>query len=152
MRYRRSSVKTKSLLGNIFARKERMVTFIQPNDSMVTSILYIYKTHHCELQGLRICMGSQFRIHNIVLSCTFTGRNEVVAKVMFLLVSVVLLGGGGGGCYPSMYCRWYPSMPCRFPGPHPRGSLGGSVRGVSRSTTKGEVEGDQVQAHSQGGS
>ena len=26
----------------------------------------------------------------------FTGRNEVVAKVMFLLVSVILLTGGGG--------------------------------------------------------
>ena len=25
----------------------------------------------------------------------FTGRNEVVAKVMFLLVSVILLAGGG---------------------------------------------------------
>ena len=25
----------------------------------------------------------------------FTGRNEVVAKVMFLLVSVILLTGGG---------------------------------------------------------
>ena len=24
---------------------------------------------------------------------------------------------GGGGCYPSMHCRWYPSMPCsRSPG------------------------------------
>ena len=26
----------------------------------------------------------------------FTGRNEVVAKVMFLHVSVILLTGGGG--------------------------------------------------------
>ena len=32
------------------------------------------------------------------------------------------------------------------------GSLGGSGRGVSRPTPKGEVEGDLVQAHSQGGS
>ena len=71
MRYRRSSVKTKSLLGNIFARKERMVTFIQPNNSMITSILYIYKTRHYELQGLWICMESQFGINNIVLSCIF---------------------------------------------------------------------------------
>ena len=46
---------------------------------------------------------------------------------MFLLVSVILLTGGWvlsqhalqqvSGvcvcvCYPSMYCRWYPSMPC----------------------------------------
>ena len=31
-------------------------------------------------------------------------------------------------------------MPCRFPGPCPRGSLGGSGWGVSRPTPKGEVE------------
>ena len=47
--------------------------------------------------------------------------------------------GGGSG----------PSMPYRFLGPHPRGKL----RGVwSRPTSKGEVEGDLVQAHTQGGS
>ena len=40
---------------------------------------------------------------------------------------------GGGG--------WYPSMPCRFPGPHPGGMLRGLSRGVSRPTPKGEVEG-----------
>ena len=35
--------------------------------------------------------------------------------------------------------RWYPSMACRFPGPHPSGKL----RGIwSRCTPKGEVEGD----------
>ena len=46
-----------------------------------------------------------------------TGRNEVVAKVMFLHVPVILLTVVGGGCYPSMLCRWYPSMPCsRSPG------------------------------------
>ena len=34
------------------------------------------------------------------------------------------------------------------PGPHPRGKL----RGIrSRPTPKGEIEGDQVQAHTQGG-
>ena len=39
---------------------------------------------------------------------------KFVAKVMFLLVSVILLMEG---CYPSMHCRWYPSMPCsRSPG------------------------------------
>ena len=38
---------------------------------------------------------------------------------------------------------WYPSMPCRFPGPHPGGKLRGSCQGVvSRPTPKGEVEGD----------
>ena len=35
-------------------------------------------------------------------------------KVMFLHVCVILFTGG---CYPSMHCRWYPSMPCsRSPG------------------------------------
>ena len=29
------------------------------------------------------------------ISIVITGRNEVVAKVMFLLVSVILLTGGG---------------------------------------------------------
>ena len=46
-------------------------------------------------------------------------------------------------------------MPCRFPGPHPRGQFRGiwpGGRGVSRPTPKGEVEGDLVQAHTQEGS
>ena len=72
-----------------------------------------------------------------------------------------------GGYYPSMHCRWYPSMPCsRSPGPHQRGKWrgiwsrpttkgklrgiwsrptpwGGALRGIwSRPTPKGEVEGD----------
>ena len=44
-------------------------------------------------------------------------------------------------------------MPCRFPGPLTREKfrgLGGSGWGVSRPTPKGEVEGDLVQAHTQG--
>ena len=37
---------------------------------------------------------------------------------------------------------------CPYPGPHPRGKL----RGIrSRPTPKGEIEGDQIQAHTQGG-
>ena len=49
---------------------------------------------------------------------------------------------------------WYPSMSCRFPGPHPGGKLRGLARrGVSRPTPKGEVEGfglGGLQAHTQG--
>ena len=55
-------------------------------------------------------------------------------------------------------------MPCRFPGPHPRGKFRGiwpggppgphprgKLRGIwSRPTPKGEVEGDLVQAHTEG--
>ena len=32
--------------------------------------------------------------------------------------------------------RWYPSMPSRSPGPHPRGRLRGLVRGLSRPTPR----------------
>ena len=73
---------------------------------------------------------------------------------------MILFGGGGAipaciaGCIPAYLAAglggggWYPSMPCRFPGPQPRGKL----RGIwSRPTAKGEVEGDLVQAHTQGG-
>ena len=46
----------------------------------------------------------------------------------------------GGVCYPSMHCRWYPSMPCS------RSLMGGVVSQhalqVSRPTPKEEVEGD----------
>ena len=34
----------------------------------------------------------------------------------------------------------YPSMPCRFPGPQPGGSLRGLAGGVSRPTPRGELE------------
>ena len=40
----------------------------------------------------------------------FTGRNEVVAKVMFLLVSVILSTGGGGG-----FCLKETPLPRRHP-------------------------------------
>ena len=32
---------------------------------------------------------------------------------------------------------WYPSIPCRFPGPHPGGKLRGLARGVFRPTPGG---------------
>ena len=106
-----------------------------------------------------------------------TGRNEVVAKVMFLLVSVILSTGGSAsvhaGILPHPQRRRHP-LPCQgdppdqgdppaketplprrppcqgYPlsGPHPMGKL----RGIrSRPTPKGEIEGDQIQAHTQGG-
>ena len=40
---------------------------------------------------------------------------------MFLHVSVILFTAGV--CYPSMHCRWYPSMPCRRGVPTPGGCL-----------------------------
>ena len=49
---------------------------------------------------------------------------------------------------------WYPSMPCRFPGPQPGRIVEWSGWGVSRPTPKGEVVGSAlggVQAHTWGG-
>ena len=47
----------------------------------------------------------------------------------------------------------YPSMPCRFPGPHPEGSLRGLAWGGLQVHTQGEVEGSGLegclQAHTQ---
>ena len=72
--------------------------------------------------------------------------NEVWGKAICLQVCV-WTQGVGRGCYPSMHCRWYPSMPCNRswwglqahtqggcgggsgPGPQPRGSWGGSGPG-----------------------
>ena len=138
-----------------------------------------------------------------------TGRNEVVAKVMSLLVSVILSTGGVclSACWdtatppkkeappgqgdplpirppcqetplprrppkrrpPAKETLWKENPPKRRhspkkeepptketppkkegppPGPHPRGKL----RGIrSRPTSKGEIDGDQIQAHTQGG-
>ena len=64
--------------------------------------------------------------------------NEVWGKVIFSEACVknsVHRGGGGfpagiAGSIPAclaagLHGWWYPSMPCRFPGPHPRGKLRG---------------------------
>ena len=102
--------------------------------------------------------------------------HEVVAKVIILLVSVTLSKGGGSA---SVYAGILPPpakeappaketpLPRRQPpaketpqkeappaketpplGPHPRGKLIG-IR--SRPTLEGEIEEDQIQAHTQGG-
>ena len=78
-------------------------------------------------------------------------------KVMFLQASVILSRGGVSHCM----LGYHPPPPGPDPPPlqahtqggsdpdtHPRGKL----RGIrSRSTPKGEIEGDQIQAHTQGG-
>ena len=111
-----------------------------------------------------------------------TSRNEVVAKVMFLLVSVILLTGEGvclSACWDTApFCQGDPPggrPPCPLPrrpslprrpiaketplpsNPprrrHPPLQTHTQIR--SRSTpkahTQGEIEGDQIQAHTQGG-
>ena len=56
-------------------------------------------------------------------------------KVMFLHMSVILFTGGAG--IPACIAAglrgggWYPSKPCRFPGPHPGGKLKGIWLGES---------------------
>ena len=61
---------------------------------------------------------------NIILFQTFTGRNEVVAKVMFLLVSVILSTGGylagrtpRQGDHPAGRPPWQGGPPGRRPPP-----------------------------------
>ena len=76
--------------------------------------------------------------------------NEVWGKVIFSEAFVKNSVHGEGAWYPSMHCRWYPSMPHRSPGPHlggswgvwpggspgphPRGKLRGLAWGVFRPT------------------
>ena len=79
------------------------------------------------------------------------GRGEGVLSqhALQVLSQHALQQVSGGG--------WYPSMPCRFPGPHPRGKFRGiwpggvspgphprgKLRGIwSMPTPKGELEGD----------
>ena len=74
-------------------------------------------------------------------------------KVIFSQVSVILFTGEGGvvsqhvlqvvsqHAFQQVFRGWYLSMPCRFPGPHPGGSLGGSGQGVSRPTPKWKLRG-----------
>ena len=60
---------------------------------------------------------------------------NVVCEGYFVFTGVCL----SGGCYPSMPCS------------RSRGVVSQHALQVSRSTPKGEVEGDLVQVHSQGG-
>ena len=62
----------------------------------------------------------------LILVLHFYRPQMKFAKVMFLHMSVCPRGV-------------YPSMPCRFPGPHPRGSLRGLARGGSTGPHPGEV-------------
>ena len=66
-------------------------------------------------------------------------------------MGVPALGGSGLGV-PAPRGSGIPACLAGFQAHSQEGSLGGyGQRGVSRPTPKGEVEGDQVQAHTQGG-
>ena len=61
-------------------------------------------------QGRPRVNGFKFWVNLIILLQFITGRNEVLAKVMFLLVSVILLTGGGVcpiACW-DIYPLWTP--------------------------------------------
>ena len=106
------------------------------------------------------------------------GRNEVVAKDMFLLVSVILSVGGSASVHagilpppaketPRKETAWNEAPPAKeTPLPRRPPCQGDPTEGdplevdpppeggtppPSRPTPKGEIEGDQVQAHTQGG-
>ena len=68
-----------------------------------------------------------------------TARNEVGARLCFY--TCLWFCSQGGGIPACIACGiqggWYPSMPCRSPGPHPRGKLRGLAWGVSRPTPGG---------------
>ena len=69
---------------------------------------------------------------------------------MFLHVSVFPQGGGIPACLTGdiqaclagLQGSVYPSMPCSFPGPHPRGSL----RGLAAGSLEAHIQGVCVQA------
>ena len=68
---------------------------------------------------------------------TFYRPQRSWGKVIFSEAYVKNSVGGGWGWwwYLSMHCRWYPSMPCRSPGPHPGGKLKGLAWGDLQAHT-----------------
>ena len=87
-------------------RQDNIRSLVAPGPSASpteTTVTYMSKTLHF-ISFFDFTINPQQR--NVLM---FTVRNEV-AKVMFLHLSIILFTGEG--CYPSMHCRWYPSMPC----------------------------------------
>ena len=114
--------------------------------------IHIVWAKWCLWEGKRIIVHNIFNTRKgkkIIHHNIFTARKEVGARLYFhrrLCCDSV----HGGGVVPARGAHtqggiWGGSGP----GSHPRRKL----RGIrSRPTPKGEVEGDQVQAHTQGGS
>ena len=61
----------------------------------------------------------------------FTARKRSLRRLCFYTCLSFCPKVGG---YRSMHCRWYPSMPWRFPGPHPGG---GKLRGLAKGDSPG---------------
>ena len=99
----------------------------------------------------------------IFVKIIITGRNEVVAKVIFLHVFVILFTGGSTSVHAGMphpqdqtpQSRHPPGPDTHPPPPRKRQispeKADPPAPKMSRPTAKGEIEGDQIQAHSQGG-
>ena len=80
-------------------------------------------------------------VETLVLSTTKLGQGNIFRSVCQEFCSQ--LGGW-----------WYPSMPCRSPGPHPGRSLRGLARGGLQAHNQGgKLRGQAggLQAHTQGG-
>ena len=111
-----------------------------------TSFVFTFTLHHSQWHcSCLICVKYDFSLPS--LHYYFYCPQIKFAKVMFIHVCL-----STGGWHPSMPCRWYPSMPaglqgvypsmlCRYPDPHPGGSLRGLAGGVFRPTPRGEVQG-----------
>ena len=81
---------------------------------------------------------------SLLLLATKLGQGYVFTRVCDSVqgggVIPACIAGGIPACLAAgLQGGWYPSMPCRFPGPHPRGKLRSLAWGVSRTTPKGGV-------------
>ena len=84
----------------------------------------------------RTITGTKTHTHNLIFlqACVCPQGDPVPACIAGDIPACLAAGLGGRGV-------WYPSMSCRFPGPHPHPRW--MFRGIwSRPTAKGEVEGD----------
>ena len=76
------------------------------------------------------CPQTKFaKVMFLHLSVSHSVHRGVVSEHALQVLSQHALQQVSGG--------WYPSMPCRFPGPHPRGKLREITQGVSRPTPGG---------------
>ena len=81
--------------------------------------------------------------------------NEVWGKVIFSQASVILLTVGGvclSACWDTPHYQGESRRPAHLQGDPPPGPHLGGIEGIrSRPTAKGRIEGDQIQAQTQGG-
>ena len=129
---------------------------------------------HLNLISLNTCKRFCNYFSKQVLIMTFLPpANEVWGKVIFSAACVKNSVHGGGGGIPACIAGgipaclaavgWYPSIPCRFPGPHPGGKLGvwpggspgpyprGKLRGLAGGSPGPHWGEGVLQAHTGGG-